>query len=252
MTLPPRGRHPLLRPCPGPRSLGPGRKAGRQQQPGRPVGLREEAAGNALATAADAAAWTADAALKLASGSSSRLDLGAEPDHGDRAERNEGHQHDQLGDDKRGLRLCRRQRLQERQLLKRLDDRNEDVEIERRSCGADIDPAPCAGEMEGVERGDGDRQQHQRHEADRARGIEAERRQTKSGDVGEDRRAEKQGGPAAERVPGQQPVQDDKAGHDADQADQNVELEQQIGWDPQLSFALISNAQNEAHAHVIP
>jgi maleate cis-trans isomerase len=41
-------------------------KAARQQQPGRPVGLREEAAGNALAARADAAAWAADAAFELA------------------------------------------------------------------------------------------------------------------------------------------------------------------------------------------
>ena len=77
------------------------------------------------------------------------------PDHGKRAKRDEDREHDSLGNDKRRLRLGRRQLLQERQLLERLNHAHEDIKVKRDSRRDDVDPTPGASEMEGIERGDG-------------------------------------------------------------------------------------------------
>ena len=65
---------------------------------------------------------------------------------------------------------------------------------------------------------------------DGARGIEAERRQRESRDARQPGCGEKQRGRATERPFGQQAVQDDKARDDTDQADENVDLQKEGGW----------------------
>src|SRR5437660_3455389 len=70
--------------------------------------------------------------------------------HGQESERDKSGQHHKLCNDKRWLRLRRRQRLQERQLPKGLNDRHEDIKIERDHRGDDVDPAPCRGEVKPV------------------------------------------------------------------------------------------------------
>src|SRR6266436_7059101 len=86
--------------------------------------------------------------LKRDWGSSACAGRGAKPDDSERTKRNEGHQHHKLRDDEWRLRLRRRQWLQERQLLERLNDADKDIQIERRHSGDDVDPAPGTGKME--------------------------------------------------------------------------------------------------------
>ena len=73
-----------------------------------------------------------------------------------------------------------------------LNDGDEAVQIQRRRCRGHIDPAPCSSAMEDVKGADRDGEQHERERADGARRIEAERRNGKSGDAGQNRRGEKQ------------------------------------------------------------
>src|SRR5215471_9926976 len=52
------------------------------------------------------------------------------------------HQHDHLSNDERRLGSLRRQRIQQRYFLERLDDTDEHVQVERHKGGHDVDPAP--------------------------------------------------------------------------------------------------------------
>ena len=69
-----------------------------------------------------------------------------------------------------GRRIARRQRVQRRDLEEALDHQHEHIEIKRDQRGHHIDPAPGAGQLHGVERDAGDRQQHQRENADHCDG----------------------------------------------------------------------------------
>lgn len=113
------------------------------------------------------------------------------------ADHNEGDQRGELRHDERRFRLRRRQRLQRRQLAERLDDADEDVEVQRRRRGHDVDPPPRAGEPQAVER-----EQRQRDDPERAGRIEAVRRQRETGGAGQDRGDEEQRGPAGQRAAG--------------------------------------------------
>src|SRR5262249_7547003 len=111
--------------------------------------------------------------------------LRVEPDHGQCAERNKYCESSELCYDKRRFRLRRRQRLQERELLKRLHHCDEDVEVKRRDCARNVNPAPCALKIEDIKRGGGHAQQNERNRADRACRIEAKRRQGEARHTGE-------------------------------------------------------------------
>src|SRR5712691_2900676 len=90
---------------------------------------------------------------------SSRTELlVVESDHCDNGKPNEKRQHDELRDQAWRLGLCRRQRLQERQLLERLDDSDEDIEIESHPSADDVDPAPGSRQPVAIKRQDRDRQ----------------------------------------------------------------------------------------------
>ena len=132
--------------------------------------------------------------------------------------------HDDLRNEERRFRLRRRQRMQGWNLRERLNDGDEAVQVERHHCRDHVDPPPRAIEVKDVIGGDGHGEQDQRENADHAGRVEAERRQGKARYAGQDRGGEKQGGPAAKRAPGQQAVKHDQAGHDADQAESNVDL----------------------------
>jgi hypothetical protein len=85
-----------------------------------------------------------------------------EPDHGDSPNRNEGHEHDDLRYHEWGLRLGRRERRQEPQLLKRLDHADEGIQIEGHRSRHDNERAPGAGEPKDTNPSHRRRQQRQR------------------------------------------------------------------------------------------
>src|SRR5580698_5131090 len=58
------------------------------------------------------------------------------------SQRNKGDEHDPLRDREGRFRLGRRQCMEERHLLKRLDDADEHIEIQGEQRGRDVDPAP--------------------------------------------------------------------------------------------------------------
>jgi hypothetical protein len=146
--------------------------------------------------------------------------------HGEKAEHDEDNQDGALADEERRLRLGRRQIVQCRHFQEALEDQDEAVQVQRRRGGDHIDPAPGAGEMKQVIGPDRDGEKNELENADGARRVEAERRQRKAGGAGQNRRQQEQGGPAAERFAGQQAVENDQAGHDADQAQANVNSKQ--------------------------
>jgi hypothetical protein len=75
--------------------------------------------------------------------------------------------------------LRRSQRLQERQLLERLRDRDKDIQVKSRDRAAYIDPTPDSSKPEGTERSNGHSQQDERHHSDRACRTQDKRRQQK-------------------------------------------------------------------------
>src|SRR5882762_9209156 len=81
--------------------------------------------------------------------------------HRQESERDKRRQHHKLCNDKRGLRLRRRQRMQERQLPKSLNDRHENIEIERDHGGDDVDPAPRCGELKRVKGNNSEYEQYE-------------------------------------------------------------------------------------------
>src|ERR1700730_18411819 len=150
--------------------------------------------------------------------------MGVKSDRRQNAQCDEDREHGELSDDKGGLRLRRRQRLQERQLLERLRDANKDIEVKRRNCAADVDPAPSSCETKGIKRSNGYGQQDERGYANRSSRIESEWRQWQSRDARQHGCRKKQRGPATERSSSQQAVQGDEAREDTDQADENMDL----------------------------
>ncbi len=78
--------------------------------------------------------------------------LDAKSDGPDNGEGNEKPQRKELREQEGGLGLRGSHLLQDRHLLEDLNDQDEDIEIERHHSANNVDPAPGAGEVEGVAR----------------------------------------------------------------------------------------------------
>jgi hypothetical protein len=148
---------------------------------------------------------------------------GVKPADRQEAESEEKREHDELRGGEGRLGLGRRQRLQEGQLLECLHDTDEHVEIERSQRRRHVDPAPGAGEPEGVERKQRYCEHHQRDGTDHVRRQEAVEGEHEPGHACQDRRREEQRGPAARPLRVQHAVEDDEAGGDPDQADDDMQ-----------------------------
>src|ERR1700692_2969019 len=139
-------------------------------------------------------------------------------------EHDEDHQQDELRPDEGRLgALRRRQRVQKADLLERLDDADEAVEIDRDHGGDDIDPAPKSPEMKKIQTDDGERQEDQRQDADTLRRRERGVVKEKSGDAGEDQEDERKRRPAGHALALHHGEGDDHAGNDPDEADQDMD-----------------------------
>jgi AraC-like DNA-binding protein len=107
------------------------------------------------------------------------------------AERDERHHDEDLCHEKWRLGLHRCERLQEWQLLERLHDPDENVQIESKHRTDDVDPTRDAREVIGVKGDDCNRKRHQRDDADDVGRSEARRVKQKPGRAGGDRGCEK-------------------------------------------------------------
>ena len=83
--------------------------------------------------------------------------------------------------------MRRRERVEQRQLLKGLCHGHEHIQIERRHRRDDANPAPRPGEVIGVQRGDRHRERHQRYDADHVRWQQLPHREQEAGHAGEHR-----------------------------------------------------------------
>ena len=90
----------------------------------------------------------------------------AEPFRCEDCEDEEQRQHGDLRRHKRRLGLLGGYRVQRGHLQERLDDPDENVEVERDSGADDVDPTPGASEVEAVESEDGNRQDLQGDDPD--------------------------------------------------------------------------------------
>ena len=115
--------------------------------------------------------------------------------------------------------------VQRRHLQEALDHQHEHVEVKRDQRGQHIDPAPRAGELHAVERDAGDRQQHQRENADHVRRqqlLGQQRRNQEAGGAGQDREQQEDRGQARHPVRAEHPEHHDHARDDRDQADDDM------------------------------
>jgi hypothetical protein len=110
------------------------------------------------------------------------------PPRRDDPQGDEGRQHHDLAHQERRLGPSRRECVQGRKFLERLRYRDEYIQVKCGDRAADVDPTPGSSEPKSIERSDGQRQQDERDHSDRARRIEAERRQREAGDARQDRR----------------------------------------------------------------
>src|SRR5438874_2014537 len=118
--------------------------------------------------------------------------------YGHDAKHDENSEHDALRDQERRLGLRRRQRCEERQLLERLDDPDEYIQIESYRCSDYIDPAPVSRQVTGIEREERDRQHDQRYRADDMRRQNAIARKEVPGHTRQNRGGEKKPRPTIE------------------------------------------------------
>src|ERR1700674_953526 len=144
------------------------------------------------------------------------------PSYGDDAQRDENSEHDALRDQEWRLGLCRRQRCQERQLLERLDDPDEYIQIEGYRGSEHIDPAPVSRQVTGIEREERDRQHDQRYGADDMRRQNVIARKEVPGHTRQNRGREKKPSPTIKAFGAEHTEQDDEAGDDAHQTQDNV------------------------------
>jgi membrane protein len=121
-------------------------------------------------------------------------------------------QYECLGNNEWRLRLGRCERLQESKFLKRLNDEDEYIEIERDNGRHDIDPAPCALKMKNVIAEYRACKQNQRNDADNAWRINAERWNGKTRNTRQHREGQKYRRPASEFSVAQHAPHHDQSG----------------------------------------
>src|SRR5882672_11578552 len=107
--------------------------------------------------------------------------LRAEAPHGKEAEHEERREQRHEHAPERGLALRGRERVEERDLLERLNHRHEGVQKERDQRGGHVDPTPVPRELEDIEAEHGQREQQERRHAKHPRRIESVRRDGKAG-----------------------------------------------------------------------
>ena len=137
-------------------------------------------------------------------------------------------QHQELRHGKGRLRAGGRELVQIGELLERLHDAHEDVEIEREDRGADVDHAPPAGELLAVDRIQRHGQHDQRDRADDVRRGEPLDGKQEARDAGQDGRDQEEGVPARDRCALQHQSDDHEAGHDADHADDDMQESERL------------------------
>ncbi len=151
-------------------------------------------------------------------------------EHCDHAEHEQQDQHHALSDGELGiLRLGERRpdlwrvRVEDRDFLEGLHDQHEGVEPQHGNRAHHINPAPRAGEMPAIVSQQRDRQNDERDDTDAKRRRKTIDGKQETGDAGEDRGDEKQRGHAGHALRAQHADEHDEAGHDRDQADDDVQ-----------------------------
>jgi hypothetical protein len=111
--------------------------------------------------------------MPMVASGSRRERFGVESADGRDAEEDEGEEHDELDNFERGFGAGGRDGVERGNLLERLHDEDEDIESERGDGTDDVDPAPGAGEVEGVPGLDGDGEEEEGEDSDDDAGGDA-------------------------------------------------------------------------------
>ena len=144
-------------------------------------------------------------------------------DHRD-TDNDEDDQHHRLADDESRVGLRRRERIQERDLLKALGDKDEDIQIKSHDRAHDVYPAPRTHEPVAIQRRDRKDQNQQRDTANDMGRQDPIGGEEVSGHARQHRGGEKDRRPAADHLRAEHCRDHDDPGHDRDQADDNVQL----------------------------